>query len=134
MKKGAHETPTPGGAAPLFEIPGFGSLALLCAAGQRALSAVTRGGLISRASRIAERKLVVVNPQPELDPMDRDWSQVEKWARMLTTEDVRVLETRVLFHLAREEGCLAGQSFWPKVIQSADRKNDALMPINDGSL
>ena len=65
VKKGAHETPTPGGTAPLFEIPGFGSLALLCAAGQRALSAVTRGGLKFRASRIAERKLVVVNPSPK---------------------------------------------------------------------
>ncbi|WP_174512575.1 hypothetical protein [Methylocella tundrae] len=126
VKKGAHEIPTPGGAASLFEIPGFGSLALLCAAGQRALSAVTRGGLISRASRIAERKLVVVNPQPELDPMDRDWSQVEEWARTLTTVDVRVLETWVLFRLAREEGSFADRSFWPKVMQSANPKNDAL--------
>jgi hypothetical protein len=133
VKKGAHETPTPGGTAPLFEIPGFGSLALLCAAGQRALSAVTRGGLKSRASRIAERKLVVVNPQPEMDPMDRDWSQVDEWAKALTTEDVRVLETRVLFRLAREEGGFADRSFWPKVMQSAEPKNDALMPMRGES-
>jgi hypothetical protein len=133
VKKGAHEIPTPGGAAPLFEIPGFGSLALLCAAGQRALSAVTRGGLISRASRIAERKLVVVNPQPELDPMDRDWSQVEEWARILTSKDVRVLETRVLFRFARAEDDFADRSFWPKVMQSADPMSDTLMRVNGGS-
>jgi hypothetical protein len=97
------------------------------------LSAVTRGGLISRTSRIAERKLVVVNPQPELDPMDRDRSQVEEWARTLTSQDVRVLETRVLFRLAREEDGFADRSFWPKVMQLADPRNDALMPMNGGS-
>ena len=132
VKKGAHHSDPRRRRSPV-RIPGFGSLALLCAAGQRALSAVTRGGLISRASRIAERKLVVVNPQPELDPMDRDWSQVEEWARTLTTQDVRVLETRVLFRLAREEGGFADRSFWPKVMQLADPRNDALMPMNGGS-
>jgi hypothetical protein len=65
--------------------------------------------------------------------MDRDWSQVKEWARTLTTEDVRVLETRVLFRLAREEGRLADQSFWSKVIQSADPTQDALMPMNGES-
>jgi hypothetical protein len=125
MKNGAREIPTPGGAAPVFEIPGFGPVALLCAAGQRAMSAVTRIGLTSRVSRITERKLLVVNPQPELDPANRDWSQVEDWAATLRVEDLVVLETRVLHRLGRSDAGVQRTAFWSAVVRAAHREDDS---------
>ena len=125
LKLGAREIATPGGVAPVFELPGFAPLALLCVAGPRAMSAVTRIGLASRASRISERKLVVVNPQTELDPSERDWFQVEEWARSITGDGVGVLSTMALYRLARNDN-VEGQPIWSEIARAVDRLDDRL--------
>jgi hypothetical protein len=120
FKLGASEIATPGGVAPVFELPGFARLALLCVAGPRAMSPVTQIGLASRASRIAGRKLVVVNPQAELDPPERDWSQVKEWARAVAGDDVGVLSTMALYRLARSGSAARGQQLWAELVRAVD--------------
>jgi|GEM_PF-3859171 len=120
LKLGAREIATPGGVAPVFEFPGLAPLALLCVAGPRAMSAVTRIGLASRALRVSQRKLVVVNPQVELDPSERDWSQVKEWARSVTGDDVIVLSTLALYRVARNEHAEQGQPLWTEVVRALD--------------
>jgi hypothetical protein len=124
LKRGAREIATPGGAAPVFEPPGLAPLALLCVAGPRAMSPVTRIGLASRASRISEKKLVVVNPQAELDPPERDWSQVKEWAKSVADGDIGVLSTRALYRLARDDNAIQGRRFWTEIMRTTDRIGD----------
>ena len=118
LKLGAREIATPGGAAPVFEPPGLAPLALLCVAGPRAMSAVTRIGLASRASRVSQKKLLVVNPQAELDPSERDWSQVKEWAKWLNGNDAGVLSTLALYRLARDDDAVQPRRFWTEVVST----------------
>ncbi|SCB28435.1 hypothetical protein GA0061099_1004155 [Bradyrhizobium yuanmingense] len=118
LKSGAREIPTPGGTAPVFDVPGFGVLAVICVAGARATSTITRAGIASRASRVVEKKLVIVNPQPELDPAERDWSQVEEWERPLRRDSIVVLQTRDLYRWARVDDGSLERNLWPRVIQT----------------
>ncbi|WP_439406141.1 hypothetical protein ACNJX9_32740 [Bradyrhizobium sp. DASA03076] len=121
LKLGAGEIATPGGAAPIFEPPGLAPLALLCIAGPRTMSPVTRIGLASRASRISGRKLVVVNPQAELDPSERDWSQVKEWAESVADNDIGIISTRALYRLARDDDAVQGRRFWTEIMRTMER-------------
>jgi len=85
----------------ISRFPGFGSLALLCAAGQRALSSVTRGGRIPAPRASPNESLGGQSPPNWTGPDGRDWAQVEEW------QDADHLGRAgagdaILFRLARE--------------------------------
>jgi hypothetical protein len=113
---------------PVFEVLGFKPFALSCVAGARAMSPVTRVGLAARASRVTEQKLVVVNIEAELDPAERNWLQVEAWAKSLSGDDLAVLETREVYRLARAVVGVQTQAFWADLMYALERRNDALTP------
>jgi hypothetical protein len=92
------------------------------------MSPVTRVGLAARASRVTEQKLVVVNIEAELDPAERNWLQVEAWAKSLSGDDLAVLETREVYRLARAVVGVQTQAFWADLMYALERRNDALTP------
>jgi hypothetical protein len=110
---GAVEVPTAGGVARMFNIPNAGRLFLLSSAGSRATSELARIGITARAAQVRGRKLVVVNPQPEVDPSQRDWSQIAGWARGLTTDDLIVVGTLEVHQAAtKARGAVEPRLFW----------------------
>ena len=110
---GAVEVPTAGGVARMFDIPNAGRLVLLSSAGNRATSELARIGITARAAQVTGRKLVVVNPQPELDPAQRDWSEIARWARGLTIDHSSVVGTVEIHQAAtKARGAADAGLFW----------------------
>ncbi|NPU13076.1 hypothetical protein HL666_20100 [Bradyrhizobium sp. 83002] len=117
LKKGASEKPTAGGTVSVFDVPDLGAVAVICVAGPRATSTITRVGVTSRASQVTEGKLVIINPQPELDPAERDWSQVEEWERPLIRNGIAVLQTRDLYRWVRADEESSERNLWTRIAQ-----------------
>ena len=105
--------PTEGGLPPVFDVPTIGQFALLSSAGSRATTDLARVGIMARADRVTVRKLLVINPEPDIEPSQRPWASVEEWSRQIASKDFIVAGTLQVHDLASKARS-AGQPelFW----------------------
>lgn len=121
VEAGARPAPSDGNGLLVIETPTGRRLALLCVAGQRCLTPLSRIGTEARCRQSPLPKLVVVNPQAREHPDARDWGILEAWADDLRLDGGRVVSSRDIlsgFRSARDAGDYS--DFWLALL-SADR-------------